>query len=98
MNSEEKEEHDKRVQRRDDAQAEISEYAALYRRARDPKKTQLWLERWQFEQMIFDLINDGLKGRYKTTLADRSWYEGSSRDGEGIECYKAWRKARNCAR
>ncbi len=95
MNSEEKDAHDNRVARRDDAQTEVSEYAAPYRRARDPKKKRLWLARWQWEQMIFDLINDGLKGRYKATLADRSWHEKSSREGEGIERYKAWRKARD---
>ncbi len=95
MNKEEKESHDKRVARRADAQTEVSEYAALYRRARDLKKKQSWLERWHWEQMIFDLINDGMKGRYKTTLADRSWHEGSSREGQGIECYKAWRRARD---
>ena len=95
MNNEEKEAHDKRVARRDDAQVEVSEYAQLYRSARDPKKKQNWLEAWYQEQMIYDLLNNGLKGRYKATLVDRSLRDGASREGKAVEHYKAWRKARN---
>lgn len=94
MNNEEKAAHDKRVARRDDAQAEVSEYARLYRSARDPKRKEMWLEAWHQEQMIYDLINDGLKGRYKGTLADRSLRDGASREGKAVEHFKAWRKTR----
>ena len=94
MNTEEKDAHDKRVARRNDAQLEVTEYAKRHRSARDPKKKQMWLEWWHQEQMIFDLLNDGLKGRYKRTLVDRSSHEGASREGEAVEHYHAWRKAR----
>lgn len=95
MNQEEKAAHDKRIERRDDAQAEITECAKRYRSARDPKKKQFFLEWWHGEQMIYDLLNDGLKGRYKRALTDRSFQEGASREGKGIQHYKEWRKARN---
>jgi hypothetical protein len=95
MNAEEKASHDKRVARRDDAQAEVSEYAKRYRSARDPKKKQMWLEWWHQEQMIYDLINDGLKGRYKRTLEDRSFHPGASREGKAAEHYNALRSGRN---
>lgn len=94
MNREEKAAHDKRVARRDDAQEEISGYARLYRAARDPKRKEVWLEAWHGEQMIFDLLNDGLKGRYKSTLTDRSSREGASREGKAVEHFRAWQKKR----
>ena len=97
MNSEEKDTHDKRLARRDDAQLEVTEYATRHRAARDPKKKQMWLEWWHQEQMIFDLINDGLKGRYKQVLQDRSRHPDASREGKAVEHYRAYRKARKTA-
>lgn len=94
LNKEEKEAHDKRVARRDDAQLEISDYAKRYRSARDPKKKEMWRDWWHQEQMIYDLINDGLKGRYKQALIDRSLHEEASREGKAVEQYQAMRKAR----
>lgn len=94
MNNEEKVSYDKRVARRNDAQVEVSEYAKLYRAARDPRKKQMWLEAWHQEQLIYDLLNDGLKGRYKTTLEDRSLREEASREGKAVQHYKAWRKTK----
>jgi len=95
MNNEEKEWHDKRVSRRDDAQLEVSEYAKRYRSARDPQKKEMWLEWWHSEQMIYDLINDGLKGRYKRALVDRSFREGASKEGKALEQFRATRKLRS---
>ncbi len=47
--------------------------------------------------MIYDLINDGLKGRYKRALVDRSLHEEVSREGKAAEQYQAIRKARKSA-
>lgn len=97
MNSEEKASYDKRVARRDDAQLEVTEYAKRHRAARDPKKKQIWLEWWHQEQMIFDLINDSLKGRYKQVLQNRSHHPEASREGKAVGHYRSLRKARKGA-
>lgn len=94
MTAEEKLAHDQRVQRRDAAQVEISEYAKLYRRARSPQSKEMWLDWWHSEQMIFDLINDGLKGRHKSELIDRSRHQNASQAGKALEYYQAWKRSR----
>lgn len=94
MTSEEKIAHDKRVSRRDEAQSEVTEYARLYRAARDAKKKEIWLEGWHSEQLIFDIINDGLKGRYKCELADRSHRPGASKAGQGADHLRALKRQR----
>ena len=87
LNQDEKPEWDKWIQRRDDAQVEVSDYAALYRKARKPEQKERWLEWWHAEQLIFDLINERLGGRYKVELKDRSYAPGASRAGRPIKEY-----------
>lgn len=85
LSKEEKAEWDRRLARRADAQAEVSEFARQYRRARDPEKKQQWLDEWHFEQRIYDIINDALPERYKAKLHDRSYREGASREGQALK-------------
>lgn len=98
LTREEKVKWDERLSRRDEAQAEVTLFAAEYRKARSPRKKEMWLQEWHFEQRIFDIINDSLPDRYKTKLTDRSYREGASREGhtlrEFIEDRKRPRKAR----
>ncbi len=78
---EEKARWDQSLMRRDDTQLEVSDYAERYRRARDPKRKQRYLEGWHSEQKRFDIINDNLLQRYRTNLRDRSRKEGASLPG-----------------
>ena len=78
---EEKAKWDKRLQRRNDSQEEISYCADVCRRARNPRKKKIYLEDWHHEQRIFDIINDNLPLRYRAELKDRSWKDGASRAG-----------------
>lgn len=87
LNEDEKPQWDKWIKRRDDAQLEVSDYAALYRKARKPEQKARWLEWWHAEQLIFDMINERLGGRYKTELKDRSYASGASRPGRPIDEY-----------
>jgi len=84
MTKEEKADWDKRIARRDEAQAEVTYFAAEYRKARSPGQKDSWLQEWHFEQRIFDLINDSMPDRYKIKLTDRSCKEGASREGHTL--------------
>lgn len=84
ITKEEKVEWDKRLERRRDAQSEVSFYAGKYRKARDPEIKERWLFDWHLEQRIFDLINDSLPERYKAKLEDRSHREGASIEGQTL--------------
>lgn len=85
MSAEEKASYDERIARRTEAQEEVSEYARLYRRARDPRRKAWWLDGWHFEQRIFDLINDSFPKRYQVKLIDRSYQPGASREGHALQ-------------
>ena len=87
LTKEEKVEWDKRIQRRSDAQSEVSFYAGKFRKARDPEIKERWLFDWHLEQRIFDLINDSLPERYKAKLIDRSFRDGASREGTTLSEY-----------
>jgi hypothetical protein len=76
---------DKAIERRTNAQADVTYYAKKYRSARDPKKKNFWLEEWHFEQRMFDIVNDGLPERYKIKLENRSYREGASRPGHALD-------------
>jgi hypothetical protein len=89
LNADEKPEWDRWIQRRDDAQAEVTEYAKLHRKARKPEQKAMWLEWWLAEQALFDLLNERLGGRYKTELQNRSYASGASRPGRPLEEYGA---------
>jgi hypothetical protein len=85
LDEREKVSYDEKIQRRAEAQEEVSYYAERYRRARDPKKKQLWLDEWHFEQRIFDIINDSMPQRYKAELKDRSNRPGASKAGQALQ-------------
>lgn len=82
MCEDEKAEWDKLIARRDEAQEEVTYYANEYRKTRNPRKKKILLEEWIFEQHIFDIINNKLPERYKVKLENRTYVEGSSREGE----------------
>lgn len=72
---------DKQLQRRSEAQDEVTQAMAEHRKARSPAKKAMWLQEAHFEQKIFDIINDNLPVRYRTQLKGRSWAEGATRAG-----------------
>lgn len=76
---------DKRLTRRDEAQAEVSAFAQKYRSARSQKAKIMWRLEWHFEQRIFDIINDSLPERYKATLQNRSYATGASMQGKALD-------------
>lgn len=79
--------YEDQIKRRDEAQLEVSTFAARYRRARDPAKKAYLLKEWHFEQSMFDLINDLVGPRYRTELKDRSFKEGATRPGDMAKKY-----------
>lgn len=92
LTKEEKFEWDKRLERRAEAQQEVSYCAGKYRRARDPESKKRWIFDWHIEQRTFDLINDTMPDRYKASLVDRSHHPGASREGETLAEFIADRK------
>lgn len=87
LTKEEKAVWDQRLQRRSDAQSEVSFFASKYRKARNPRTRDQWLVSWHIEQRIFDVINDAMPDRYKAKLEDRSYEEGASQEGEALSAY-----------
>ena len=84
MTREKKQRHDELIARRDEAQDLVNEFAGKHRAEMDEKMKSFWLEEWHFEQRMFDLINDSLKGRYKAKLENRSRHSDASREGETL--------------
>lgn len=84
LTKEEKMDWDGRLERRDEAQQEVSFFAGKYRKARDSESKDRWLTEWHFEQAIFDLINDAMPDRYKAKLKDRSYHEDASVEGKTL--------------
>lgn len=79
---EEKRQWDKFLARRDEAQAEVNDYAQRYRRARSPEAKKFYLDSWHAEQLLFDIINDKMPERYQARLENRSYQEGASKPGQ----------------
>lgn len=92
MTKEEKAEWDKRLERRDEAQSEVTYFAARYRKVRNPAWKEQWLSEWHCEQRIFDIINDAMPDRYKAKLTDRSYHADASREGHTLREYIEDRK------
>lgn len=88
LDAREKREWDQRLVRRDEAQAEVRQFAENYRRARALKSKAMWLSEWHFEQRIFDIINDSLPDRYKAKLEDRSYHDGASKEDKTLEEFR----------
>ena len=68
---------DHALARREEAQDEINYYAEQYKQLSgdDPLKPH-YLDDWQWEQRMFDIINDAVSDRYKVKLDNRSYKEG----------------------
>ena len=82
---EQKQSLDEALERRSQAQDDVIYFAKKHRRTRDLKLKQRYLEEWHFEQRMFDIINDVVGPRYKSKLQNRSYAEGSSREGKALE-------------
>ncbi|CAM3210309.1 DUF5681 domain-containing protein [Sphingomonas antarctica] len=94
LDEREKKDWDKRLQRRDDAQEEVTYMATLHKRARTSERRERWLSEWISEQYIFDLINDSMPERYKAKLKHRTYDANASREGKSLEQYKRLRSSR----
>jgi hypothetical protein len=82
LTREAKEEWDRALGHLDRLQAEISELAETFRRTRSKANKAHVLDRWKFEQKLFDQLNDDLPKRYRRWLEDRCWEEGATLPGE----------------
>lgn len=82
---EEKQRLDHALARRTEAQELVSDYASRCHRTRDASRKARWLEEWHHEQQIFDIINDAVGPRYKAKLQNRSYVQGSSREGKTLD-------------
>ena len=95
---EEKAYYDKAYARRVEAQENVSYFAAKHRRSRSEKVKAQYLDTWHFEQRMFDIINDAMRGRHKMTLKDRSYHPDASRAGETLKAFAEDRKLPNSER
>ncbi len=59
------------LKRRAESQAEVTYYAGLFRREKDLRRRATYLDDWQNEQRLFDIINDVVPARYKSILKNR---------------------------
>ncbi len=76
---------DAAIERRGQAQEDVTYFAEKYRRSRSETIKAQLLEEWHFEQRMHDIINDVLPERYRVRLADRSYAQGASREGKALE-------------
>ncbi len=89
---EQKDYYEKAQARRIEAQENVSHFAAKYRRSKNEEKNALYLEEWHFEQRMFDIINDAMRGRHKMKLMDRSYHPDASRAGQTLKAFAEDRK------
>lgn len=73
------------LQRRAEAQEDVTYFAEKYRSARSEERKARYLDEWHWEQRMFDILNDIVPGRYKAKLKDRSYKEGASREGAALQ-------------
>lgn len=91
---EQKVKFDEAIERRAQAQEEVTSYAEKYRRSRSDRVKAQMLDEWHFEQRTFDIINDILPERYKLKLENRSYAKGASRSGKAVEEFRKNQKMR----
>lgn len=84
LDEREKQHYDKRIDRRAEAQEEVSYFAKRHQRAKSEEEKSRWLEEWHYEQRIFDIINDSMPQRYKLKLEQRSYHPQASREGKTL--------------
>jgi hypothetical protein len=92
---EQKQRLDEALERRAQAQEEVTYFAEKYRRARDPRLKARYLDEWHWEQRMFDLVNDVVGPRYKAKLENRSYAERASREGKTLEEFRRDRALRD---
>lgn len=95
LDEREKRDWDRRLARREEAQAEVNLSEEKYRRARAKQSRAVWLLEWHCEQRIFDIINDSLPERHKVKLENRSYREGASTEGKALEEFRRSRRNRS---
>lgn len=91
---EQKQRLDAALERRAEAQEDVTYWAGKYRRARTEAAKAQALDEWHWEQRMFDLINDAVSKRYKATLENRSFAEGASAEGKTLEEFRKDRALR----
>ena len=84
--------YEEATQRRLDAQEEVNFFAGKYQRSRSEKSKALYLREWHFEQRMFDIIKDAMRGRHKMKLENRSYHPDASRPGETLQAFAEDRK------
>lgn len=73
------------LQLRAEAQDEVNCYASMCRQASSEDLRAQYLERWHFEQRMFDILNDSVPKRCKVSLENRSCMPGASDDETILE-------------
>jgi hypothetical protein len=91
LDEREKQRWDKSLARRADAQAEVTDNALAYKRAKTDGMREIYLREWIAEQYIFDLINDAMPDRYKAKLENRLRHPDASREGTARETFHKMR-------
>lgn len=79
---EERKHWDKLLARRDEAAELVAEAAVKWRRSRSQRTKAMWLNEWQFEQKIFDILNVKFPEHYQVKLEHRGYGDGFSKAGE----------------
>ena len=94
LTKEQRDQLEEALERRDQAQEDVTYFAEKYRRARSEGQKASYLEEWHWEQRMFDIINDIVPKRYKAKLENRSTREGASREGTALDELRADRELR----
>ena len=92
---EQRERLDAALERRDQAQEDVTYFAEKYRRSRNQKCKALYLDEWHWEQRMFDILNDIVPKRYKAELQNRSYAIGASREGTALDELRRNKRLRN---
>lgn len=91
---EQKARFDQAIERRAQAQEDVTYFAEKYRRSRSKAIKEQMLAEWHFEQRMYDIINEVLPSRYRVKLQNRSYAEVASREGRALDELRKSRKLR----
>lgn len=92
---EQKQRLDEALERRTEAQEEVSYFAEKHKKSRSQRTKARYLEDWHWEQRMFDILNDIVPERYKAKLENRSYREGASREGKALHELRQNRELRD---
>jgi hypothetical protein len=76
ITKEEKARWDTLIERREDAQEEVTYFRQMM--VEEPDRLEFWREQLMFEQRIFDMINEKLPERYQAKLEGRIYGDGGT--------------------